>query len=622
LLNIPTGGGKTYILLESAIRLLKKYPDKKVFISVPNNNLVRDMFNTAIGKDFELDNVSILIGFENYIDKNRLMHYFNAGVLQEYIEEEGLIEFIDYAQNKEDVFFDDFEDKIVYKDYSNRHMVKELLKHLDKGFLKEVFESKVIITNHFYLLKKIVHDDSFNTDDYIYLFDEIHNMPDVAEATLEQSFSLYEVYTLIKAIRKDLAQMEEFKGKEAFGKNIHTLMAKAFKLQRKYINSYKTGEYTNNSLEVEPFRKEVYELFSGNLIESIKKKSHEIEKKAKYTKEFIHKIRYLVNLIGVALSSSKEEVTNVGIYYSPARGYPTIKSSKVSIEYLLHSKFWNKISYMAGVSATLSYTPKPFGKEKIYAFTRIGLYDKDKQLILETHERILDKNKVRIYETEKDMPLRESVYEPEFVGEQSNYYNYITDYIYKTFENKNSMVLCGGYQEAKFLTTLFNKKYPSINTVTANINEKTNTTLARFKEQGGILFATRNYNTGVSLDKKLLEKLYLLNFPYPIFTNIRWFSLKERKRELYYSLYANEMLIALMQTLGRLQRTKEDSGDIYILDNRYNNAKYKPLTARVKKILEYYGVIQNNQNNTKKVKNIEKKEEHSKALKKLLEVAL
>jgi Rad3-related DNA helicase len=182
------------------------------------------------------------------------------------------------------------------------------------------------------------------------------------------------------------------------------------------------------------------------------------------------------------------------------------------------------------------------------------------------------------------------------------------------------MVLCGGYQEAKFIASLFNKKYPLVNILIANINEKTTTTIEKFKNKGGILFATRNYNTGVSLENKLLEKLYLLNFPYPIFTTYRWFSLKNKKPEIYFQEYTNEMLIALMQTLGRLQRTEKDSGDIYILDNRYKKAKYKKTLSRILKIIDYYGV---RAEELDRVKNLltekeDKKEKNEEILKQLL----
>jgi Rad3-related DNA helicase len=621
LLNIPTGGGKTYILLESARRLLKKHKDKKIVISVPNNNLVRDMYKTSKNEHFKIEDISILVGIDNYIDKKRLLTYYQSSVLEEYIEKDSLDLFIQNIEDKEDIFFDEFEDTIKYKDYSNRNFVRELIKHVDKDFLKEKYESKIIITNHFYILHKVVGDSNFEANKYIYLFDEIHEMPNVAETTLEQSFSLYEIVVTARTIKKDLENLkEEFKGEEAFKKNIHTLMAKAFKLQRKYINIYKTGEYTNDMVEIEPFRKAVNDLFLSSTVENIRKKCMGLSQNFKHKKEFMIKIRYLSALISNAINISKDGITNIGLYYSPSKGYPTLKSSKSSIDGLLHNKFWSRIDYMAGVSATLSYTPQPYGKEEFYAFRRLGLYDKDKELKIFTHNRIFDKNLVKIHQAKENTPTKESVYDNDFQGDSSRYYNYIVDTIYESFENKNSMVLCGGYQEAKFIASLFNKKYPLVNILIANINEKTTTTIEKFKNKGGILFATRNYNTGVSLENKLLEKLYLLNFPYPIFTTYRWFSLKNKKPEIYFQEYTNEMLIALMQTLGRLQRTEKDSGDIYILDNRYKKAKYKKTLSRILKIIDYYGV---RAEELDRVKNLltekeDKKEKNEEILKQLL----
>jgi Rad3-related DNA helicase len=92
------------------------------------------------------------------------------------------------------------------------------------------------------------------------------------------------------------------------------------------------------------------------------------------------------------------------------------------------------------------------------------------------------------------------------------------------------------------------------------------------------------------LEGELLEKLFILKLPYPDFTTKKWQELKQNNTKRFYILYYREMLITLMQTLGRLQRTKDDIGDIHLLDPEYFKKKGK-LKKEIDDILSAYGVI-------------------------------
>ncbi|MDQ1339796.1 MAG: ATP-dependent helicase DinG [Campylobacterota bacterium] len=149
------------------------------------------------------------------------------------------------------------------------------------------------------------------------------------------------------------------------------------------------------------------------------------------------------------------------------------------------------------------------------------------------------------------------------------------------------------FYEVEKITASLKELIPQVNIIEAKKNTPAAQNINRFKKEGGILIGTRNYGTGVNLPKKQLEKLFIVKLPFPIFTTKKWLDIKTQdkkfKTSFYHSAYKNAMIVAFRQWIGRLIRSKEDKGDLYILDSRYNNKRYI-------KNLEYWldrmGVIQ------------------------------
>lgn len=598
LYNAPTGIGKTYIIAQAAIELTKKHKDRSVIISVPNNNLVRSMKETLDRFDFK--DTSIAIGIDNYINKEALDDNYQKGILSEYITEESLSEYMEYSKDEDVLFLEDFNKIIEYKDYMYHSVVEELIRETDREKHNEALEADIIISNHYYIMSKIILAGNLDTSRFIFLFDEVHDLVSVAEATLEESFSLFELSNALKKV-------EPFVKKDgklvSLYQDIKTLNTKIIKTQRKLISSSKVGMAINDISTISKYSDEINKILTSNTAKKVKTKLEEIIKsKNKDHTEIANNANYFIALLKKGIRMSTYKTIHKVVYYSPAKGYPVLKSSLHSLESIMKFKFWKNIDMFAGLSATVSYAPKPFGVESDYAYKRLGLYEKGKEHIVISYDRVFDKNKVKIFTPYT--PEKESIYsdngELKEDAQESKYYLFVVEYIYKTNMGKNSIILCGGYLEAKFLHDLYKKNYPEARTHYAKPSVKTSITLNNFREEGGILFATRNYNTGISLENKELEKLYIINLPFPIFTNLRWFSMKRDNPSYYYMVYENEMLIALMQTLGRLQRTSDDKGDIYLLDNRYDNKKRKKLKSKVFKILDFYGIVVDNKKHQKK----------------------
>lgn len=176
---------------------------------------------------------------------------------------------------------------------------------------------------------------------------------------------------------------------------------------------------------------------------------------------------------------------------------------------------------------------------------------------------------------------------------EEEWFSMIAHTIYKNYDNKNSMILCGSFYEVENITRILQGLLPDANIISAQKNIPSIQAITRFKKEGGILVGTRNFGTGVNLPKKELEKLFITKIPFPIFTTKKWMDIKESDRRLntsfYNYAYLSAMLITFRQWIGRLIRTKEDRGDLYLLDSRYYNNRYK---TKIHHWLNRMGIVQ------------------------------
>lgn len=595
LFNVPTGRGKTYILLDVALRCLKD--SKKVIVSVPNNNLVKDMHKTAIDA-FGVNNkeANIVIGSDNYISKSKLSFFKKEReILETYITQESLEEYYEFVIKQKDsaLFFDDFENIVEYKDTAHSSTIKRLL--AQDANEKTSFSEALSITNHFYLLSKIIYDKNFDASDYIILVDEVHQLADVAELILTDNFSVFEFKTEMHELQKEIQEQDDFIGKQTLLKKLKELYTSSSNMQRRYSSQELVGTYdTKHENTVELVSKTKKFLQSENLKYLLGKIDCFSDSSKKLISEYANRQSKMSAI------SEDTLIKNSGVYYSPSRGYPNVKFTKQNVLGQLNYRFWKKISGFAGVSASVTSSFNPDTYEELYGYSRLGMLEKDEKYKykIKSYERLFPTENVNIYLPNKEIDLKiESVYDASCTND-SVYYNYIVDYIYQHKNSKNSIVLCSGYKETKFLSELFIKKYPNERVHHANTLEKSTHTISRFKEEGGVLFGTRDYNTGISLAGDALECLFILKLPFVDFTTKKWLDIKEKGAGLFRVQSEREMLISLMQTLGRLQRSETDKGDIHLLDPRYN--KYtknkRELAKKIDDILVMYGTVQKNGN--------------------------
>ncbi len=542
------------------------------------------MYNISQQYDFGFKDVKVDIGAKNYVDYNKLI--ILRAELEEYVEASSIDQYIEFAKlNFDDgLYFDDFEKNIIYKDVSNNKIVQNLIcktSHDERPFL-----SSLSVTNHFFLVSSLIGNKNTNLDEYVVLIDEVHTLSDVAEALLQRKFSIFNAKNNIKSMLDSLKKQDDFIGKVALEKNLQTLFANSSSYIKKYASGAMSGEAVTGEKA-----KYYLDLLSSSLskaaidatLKQIKKHQDKFQQEVRIS--FINEIKEYHDLQEISSYNSNF----LGMEYSPSRGYPTFMASSENPLGTLNRVLWSKTTMFAGVSATITSSFSPTKKEISYGFARIGLANKDSNYEINFYEKKFSKELVQIHKTPSEMPDAELVYDNDFQEDNSPYYDFILNNIRNKHDGKNSIVFCGGYKEADYMKRRYDKIFGDVNTICSDRQKTTVQTKNEFEKDGGILFATRMFNTGVSLEGSSLERLFILKLPYPVATSVRWIRLKNSSMNKFMTDINNEMLISLMQTLGRLQRTKNDSGSIFIYDKRYHTNI--SLKKRINEILNYYGVI-------------------------------
>jgi len=585
LFNIPTGRGKTFILLDVAMRIIEEH-NKPVIISVPNNYLVKDMYQKAINYfGFNDEDCEIRIGSDNYIDLEKLKKFILLENSNRLFDLKKVEKFIKKHKNKKilfDEFFDAIELKEIGADGYIRHSIALEHSHLDKTW------KKLTITNHYYLLSKTIYDKNFSIKEFGVLIDEVHEIGDVAEQLLTNSFSFFEYKNILFNIRKEIEKEEDFFGKSKALKEIKLQEVRADKLLFQYSSENRAEEYiSGDELSQEIIEKSV------SLLDN---KNHQyIAKKVLPRIEGYHKFFERINSLLSSVKNYSNGGKNLlyGVYFSPSRGYPTVRASSGNPLGKIHFSFWEEIEMFAGVSGSVTSSFSPTKNEVRYGYARLGMNKKDDKREIHFYDRIFPKENIRINVIDKDFYEgieKDNVYSEDFDPSYSLYYKKILSLINENHKNKNTMVLCSGYKEVKYLAIQYEKSFnkDEVNIIYANTKEKPSQTLKRFKEQGGILFATKNYGIGISLEEELLEKLFILKLPYANHTTKKWQEIKAKSLGKFYKEYMNEMLITFIQNLGRIARTKEDRGDVYLLDYGYHNLPDE-VKIKIMDIIKEYG---------------------------------
>ncbi|MBN2695421.1 ATP-dependent DNA helicase [bacterium] len=187
----------------------------------------------------------------------------------------------------------------------------------------------------------------------------------------------------------------------------------------------------------------------------------------------------------------------------------------------------------------------------------------------------------------------------EYGYQNTKYYDDMASELIKILKKGQGMVLFASYSDMNQIVKRFKSgfKSKSIELFVQGENYSRTMLIEEFKKSSnGIIFGTKSFWEGVDIKGEKLSRVVIVKLPFsskedPIMFN------KERlsnNKSLFFKWMLDEMILSLKQGIGRLIRSKDDSGEIYILDSRFKHTHYssKILENFKEYNIQDYGVIQ------------------------------
>ena len=202
--EMPTAFGKSFSALMLAKKLIDEKITQRVIIATSNNSLAKSIFLEAkVVKD--MPDYVLGIGKSNYLDLDKLAIFMGSEIGSEILPlNKEIVEAtvkkltIDFP----DILIEDFLNELDIVDTNKREYIASNLA-LEKSNSESFKEYSIQVTNYSFLFYKFMFNEKYaESEDTVYIFDEIQELPNMAELTLNSSFSLYGYYLQLKTIAK------------------------------------------------------------------------------------------------------------------------------------------------------------------------------------------------------------------------------------------------------------------------------------------------------------------------------------------------------------------------------------------------------------------------------------
>ena len=560
--EMPTAFGKSFSALMLAKKLIDEKITQRVIIATSNNSLAKSIFLEAkVVKD--MPDYVLGVGKSNYLDLDKLATFMDSDIGSEILPlNKEIVEttvkklIIDFP----DILIEDFLNELDIVDTNKREYIASNLA-LEKSNSESFKEYPIQITNYAFLLYKFIFDEKYEEpEDTVYIFDEIQELPNMAELTLNSSFSLYGYYLQLKTIAKII------RDNPSAPKTLVKLLDEEVELVKstnEIMRDEKMAGKTLISNESVIQRKAagvLNKLFGQEKNKALRAKLNKFYKKDPFFQLGI----FLNNFDDV-----KSTLCSKDLYasFSQERGFISFHTYDMDIKLKLADKFWSKIDRFVGITATALLTQDDFELE---IYKRVGINFSEIKL----GDRVIKERKSKVWPiiSFKGILRPEqaiySITNKAFIEDYEKRFEYFADEILRCYDGKNTMVLVGGFDEVKLLAQKLESVKDKL--VLAEQGKSVQNVIKNFKESGGILIATRNYATGINLKGDALERLFITKLPYPVHTTKKWAILKEKNDRFFWFEYTNEMVMTFRQAIGRLIRSPEDTGKIFLLDGKFN----------------------------------------------------
>ena len=560
--EMPTAFGKSFSALMLAKKLIDEKTAQRVIIATSNNSLAKSIFLEAKAVK-DMPDYVLGIGKSNYLDLNKLALFMDSDIGSEILPLNK--EIIEAAVKKltidfPNILIEDFLNELDIVDTNKREYIASNLA-LEKSNSESFKEYPIQITNYSFLFYKFMFDEKYaEPEDTAYIFDEVQELPNMAELALNSSFSLYGYYLQLKTIAKII------RDNPSAPKTLVKLLDEEVE-HTKTINEIMQDEkmpgktLMSNELVARKATAVLNKLFNQEKSKALIAKLNKF-----YKKDPFFQLGIFLNKFDDAKSTLRSK--DLYASFSQEKGFISFHTYDMDIKLKLADRFWSKIDSFVGITATALLTQDDFELE---IYKRAGINLSDIKLV----DRVIKGRKSKVWPiiSFKGILRPEqatySITDKAFIEDDEKRFEYFADEILRVYDGKNTMVLVGGFDEVKLLA----QKLESIKDklILAEQGRSVQNVIENFKKSGGILIATRNYATGINLKGEALERLFITKLPYPVYTTKKWTLLKEKDDRFFWFEYTNEMVITFRQAIGRLIRSPEDTGKIFLLDGKFNS---------------------------------------------------
>jgi len=570
--EIPTGTGKTKILLDTAKILLQK--NRPVIISTSNNFLAMEYLKEAQKFDIDKKNISIVVGKDNYISPKSVLSdefAYEFGLskkeIRYWLEEnknyplvQFFMEYFDLPKEAEDIV------KTKLHEEEESRGVKMVVTSMANN-------PKIYITNHHYLLALLKYadiDDFYKMD---ILSDEVHALNDTARMLYKTSFSPFRMLYMIKAaIYQNSIPKSHIKKLKSLLEILNWLLSesKAYVLR---------GE--GDKKQIDLLQKFVESKVVADVIDTLRKSRD----RSKY-KDILDEFKEARTVL------SKRDMAFVS--FSPVKLYPKYEVFSENPVAILRKILSKHKGNFIGTSGTLRVDVNPSISANEWSFQRIGFYkyknvETEGQFLFNkritnmefaVYPRIFSKKQARyrIAEDERLKPPsrkeRDEKYFKLYRKWVENLARFASENIYG-----NTLILMSSYENVELMRDYLvdmnmDKEYEIFaNTYGTNMRTIVKSYKKAIDEgKKAILIGGLNFYTGIDLHGDYLQTLFVGKLPIEPRSN---YFTKQKIGE--YSVQADmrkNALLMFRQGIGRAIRSEKDKAFIVVADPRINERRY------------------------------------------------
>ncbi|MEA2038974.1 MAG: ATP-dependent DNA helicase [Thermodesulfobacteriota bacterium] len=567
-----TGTGKTFGYLVPVV-----LSGKKAVISTGTKNLQEQIYFKDLpilrrATDLKID-AMIMKGRKNYLCLHKYNQYFsqpsmlNPGMadkgqrLREWMKK---TEFADRAELRW-MADDDF----LWDAISS---TSEQCLGADCMFLNDCFlgrlrakaaKSRIIIVNHhlFFADLKIKRGGfgEILPRFQVAVFDEAHNIEEIATSYLGEALSMNQVFELVGDIEKVIRDtLDSGVDKRKLKKYLNSIKSTSEGLRALFDNREDKGRIDHNTMSL---MKEGPAREIRRSLENIRVKTGISESENGALQQLVARADDLDRLFQQVLKDRDDNWLN---WYEKQRRGVTLHASPLDISERMNELLYLKVQTVVFTSATLS-TNGTFD----YIASRLGLSDDTIKGISPSHFDF--ENQTLLY-IPKDLPLpNDSGFGPQIAIR-------ILDILKRT--NGRALVLFTSYYNLNIVYEILKHKIPY--TIFRQGDAPRSVLLDSFrKDIRSILLATRSFWQGVDVPGEALSCLIIDKLPFdspgePLIA-ARLDAIRSSGGNPFMDYQVPSAIISLKQGLGRLIRKSSDRGLLSILDIRILKSRYASL---------------------------------------------